>query len=201
MLSSWIQKDRKWEKFTNIQKHVLVVEFQAHADAINSISLIENPRSFITCSKDKKFKVWGYENGCEMLAEVNIAPTINKDFLETNKPKWKFKIDWEKLKEDEILEIIKMYQNVGGEYSKKDDNLPDETDNIANQVEIKKNIQLKKQQEKLAALNALKKNKRYRPLLERKDDGANAAIGDEGDLKMDVRNYNIIIGSICTRNY
>ena len=88
-----------------------MLEFQAHADAINSISLIENPKSFITCSKDRKFKVWSFSKGCELLCEVNIAAQTSKDIIE-NKPEWNFKIDWEKLKEDELLEIIKMYQNV-----------------------------------------------------------------------------------------
>jgi len=189
MLSSWIQKanNKKYEKYTNIQKHILVLEFQAHSDAINSISLIDNPRSFISCSKDKKFKVWSFKNGCELLAEVNIsAQASSKIDIVESKHEWKFKIDWEKLKEEELLEIIKMYQDVQGEQSKKEDNLPDESDNITSQEEKKKFLLQKKQQEKIAAQNALKKNKRYKPLLEKKDDGNNANAGDDGDLKIDV---------------
>ncbi len=186
LLSSWIQKQRKFEKFTDIQKHVLVIETQGHADAINSISQIEDPSGIITCSKDKKFKVWGFENGLELLSEVNIDAKIDKTVLE-NKLEWKFKIDWEKLKEEELLDVIKMYQEVEGSNSKKEDNLPDETENLKAEEERMNLLKRKKQQEKIAVQNALKKNKRYKPLLEKKDDGANAAGADEGDLKIDVR--------------
>jgi len=187
MLTTWLQKIRKFEKFTDIQKHVLVCEWQAHQDAINSITHIKNPNSFISCSKDKKFKVWSFTNGCEMIAEVNINPPINN--LEP-KSEWKFKIDWEKLKEDEFQKIIKLFKKIGGDTSNRVDNLPDETEHLNAEEANKLILKQKKMQDKQEVINIMKKNKRFKPLVEKKDDEKNLGQGDDGDLKIDV---NILI--------
>ena len=185
MLTTWLQKIRKFERFTDIQKHVLVCEWQAHGDAINSITHIKDPNSFISCSKDNKFKVWSFNNSCEMLAEVNIAPSLSS--IEPNlRSEWKFKIDWEKLKEDEFQKIIKLFRRIGGDTSKREDNLPDETENLNLEEANKLMLKQKKMQDKQEVVNAMKKNKRFKPLLEKKDDEKNLGGGDDGDLKIDV---------------
>lgn len=112
ILSHYLQKERRpFDKFTNLYHNVIIREFQAHDDAITHISKIENPFCFVTSSKDKKFRIWNFQ--CELWGEVNTQPSLHH--LESKAiPEWKFRIDWEKLKEQEISEVVDIYQQVGG---------------------------------------------------------------------------------------
>jgi hypothetical protein len=98
------------DKYTNIYNSMLVREFQAHDDAITNMSVINEPFSFMTCSKDKKFKIWNFQ--CEILGEVNTIPTMSSPKIETP---WKFEIDWDKLNKEEIREVIKTFEEVAHE--------------------------------------------------------------------------------------
>ena len=200
MLTTWLQKTRKFEKFIDIQKYVLIREWKAHQDEINALTHIKDPNSFISCSKDKKFKVWSFSNGCELLAEVNISPTMSNIEIE---PEWKFKIDWEKLKEEEFQKIIALYKHItGGECSKRDDNLQDETENLNAEELNKREKKQKKLLDKQNVINIFKKNKRFKPLVEKKDDDKNLGQGDDGDLKIDVSKKQFLkfIKIICRIN-
>ena len=180
ILSHYLQKDKKsFGRFINLYHSVIVREFQAHEDAITSIIKIDDPLSFVTCSKDKKFKIWNFQ--CEILGEVNTQHGINN--LDAPKVDWRFIIDWEKLKEQEIDEVIRIFDNVGGEPAKYDHNLhSDEANSDLNKEEFKQELK------KTTKIENVGKKKRYKPLeiqSSKKDDNDN----EDSEFKYDVNIY------------
>jgi hypothetical protein len=111
ILGQLLLKERNpMDKYTNIYNNMLVREFQAHDDAITNMSVINEPFSFLTCSKDKKFKIWNFQ--CDILGEVNTIPTMTSPKIETP---WNFEVDWDKLNKEEIREVIKTFEEVAHE--------------------------------------------------------------------------------------
>jgi hypothetical protein len=111
ILMQFILKDRSpTDRYTNVYNNMLVREFQAHDDAITSMSIINEPFTFITTSKDKKFKIWNFQ--CELLGEVNAIPTMTSPKIDTP---WRFEVDWDKLNKDEMKEVIKTFEEVTSE--------------------------------------------------------------------------------------
>lgn len=136
-----------------------VIDIQAHEDTINSICLIDDPFCYVTCSKDKKIKIWSFTN--ELLGEINTQPSISH--IDKNKFDWKFKVDWEKLKEKEITEVIKIFEQIGGEPIKFDETKLEDM----NQVKTNEEIALNLQQDK--NLQTQKKDrKRFKPIEEQR---------------------------------
>jgi hypothetical protein len=168
ILAQLLIKERApMEKYVNIYNNMLVREFQAHDDAITNMSVIHEPFSFITCSKDKKFKIWNFQ--CEILGEVNTVPTMTSPKIETP---WKFEIDWDKLNRDEIREVIKTFEEVTDDKDKiyifDENNLEEPT-----QIEEPKRIAVKK--------DVIVRKKRFKPL-------EIAQKGDEDELNSRNRN-------------
>lgn len=130
-------------------------DFKAHEDAITSICLIDDPISFVTASKDKKVKIWSIK--CNLLGEINTAPSINH--INPNKENWKFHVDYEKLKEREIEEVIEIFEELGGTPIKFDESKLIETvqDNSSENI-------IKKQKKEVI----LPSKRRYKPLEEYK---------------------------------
>lgn len=89
-----------------------VNDLKAHNDEITGICLIEDPFSYVTCSKDKKIKIWSFNY--ILLGEINTMSNINSNPI-NQQSEWKFKVDWEKLKKQEITEVINIYEEL--EYS------------------------------------------------------------------------------------
>ena len=58
-------KSKKQGRNYDLNGHVIISEFQAHSDAITSLTLLDKPFSIISCSKDKKFKIWSIESEYE----------------------------------------------------------------------------------------------------------------------------------------
>jgi WD40 repeat protein len=179
ILSHYLQKEKKsLDKFTNLYNHIMIREFQAHEDAITCISKIDEPLCFVTCSKDKKFKIWNFN--AELWGEVNTQPNFAN--LEV-KNDWKFKIDWEKLKEQEISEVIEIFIKVGGQALKQHDLL------LLNEDEEEKDTNLSSQNEKNKKLQTKNENivkkKRYKPLEEQKKEQKYASYNDDADIKYD----------------
>jgi WD40 repeat protein len=192
ILSHYLQKEKKpFDKFTNLYHHVIVKEFQAHDDAITNIAKIDEPFCFLTCSKDKKFKIWNFQ--CEILGEVNTQPSLNQ--INISPVEWKFKIDWEKLKEKEIDDVIEIYENVGGESTKYDNTLHGEEANKESE-----NRQIRKELKKQVKVENIGKKKRYKPLEiqnSKKDNDDN----EDSEFRYDVKNIkNLFLGSTRTRN-
>jgi hypothetical protein len=162
------------EFYTNIYKNLLVREFQAHEDSITDISEIEEPASFVTCSKDKKFKIWNFN--CECLGEVLVLPSIHN-----NKPietEWKFVVDWEKLNLKELKEVMKIYDSLTNSeiMFMDEDVLMKEA--IRGGEDVKKNV----------AKAEVYKRRRYNPILEKKaDDNRKNEGADDEDVRLEVK--------------
>ncbi len=117
-ITHFLQKDREtFCKYVNLYHNVIVREFQAHEQAITNISKIKEPFSFITSSKDKKLKIWNFN--CELIGEINTHPSLY-EMTQGIRTEWKFEIDWEKHKEQEIEHLIKIYEELGGQSHKLD---------------------------------------------------------------------------------
>ena len=97
-------------KYSNLYINVLVKEFKAHDDEINSITVLYEPICFTTCSKDKLVKIWDKNNECLGVISPFIKMTKNEMAL---LPKWNFKVDEEKLLVDEMNEVVGIFEKVG----------------------------------------------------------------------------------------
>jgi hypothetical protein len=154
---------------------------------IVDITQIKNPNSFMTCSKDKRVKIFTYNGDC--LGEINTGSYLmnNNNFF--GNP-WNFKLNWEKLKLEEITEVMRIYQNVSGSnmvinerYNAQVENLNSAEDNFE---ERKKN---KKNNEEIQIV----RKKRFKPLEETKKDKIFVNYNDDADVKFDVKIIFIII--------
>ena len=108
ILSHHLQKsNKKIDPLTSISASMTIRDFKAHDDSITCLALIEDPFSFISSSKDKKIRIWNFD--FEILGEINTAPSLGQ-MNPKSKDEWKFKVDWEKLKQEEITEVIKIVE-------------------------------------------------------------------------------------------
>jgi len=157
---------------------LLLREFQAHDDHIINIYQIKDPFSFITCSKDKRFKIWTIQGYC--LGEVDVcASVLNTEIRPICD--WKFKIDWEKLKLEEMNQVIKIYSNISGNsVSLKDEHYSGENLITDDNIEEKG-----KKKDKLTETQIVRK-KRFKPLEETKKDKIFISYNDDADVKFDV---------------
>ena len=101
-------------------------EFQAHSDEITCITIVESLSCFITSSKDKFVKIFNYN--CECLGVINSLPKLAK--YEGEMPKWTFHIDEKKILEDEINEVVGIFEKVGVEMIKTGSKTDKEVENI-----------------------------------------------------------------------
>ena len=97
--------------YTNMYHKMIQNEFQAHLDEITCITVVESLSCFISSSKDKFVKIYNYD--CECLGVINSLPKLAK--YEGEMPKWKFNIDEKKILEDEINEVVGIFEKVGVE--------------------------------------------------------------------------------------
>ena len=101
--------ERRLPKYTNIYINVIKKEFKAHNDEINCITILNEPLCFVTCSKDKFVKIWNLN--CDCLGVISPFIKINKN--DKKLPEWNFKINEEKILEDEINEVVGIFEKVG----------------------------------------------------------------------------------------
>ena len=130
--------EKRLPKYTNMYLNVIKKEFKAHNDEVNCITILNEPFSFVTCSKDKYVKIWNIN--CECLGV--ISPFI-KVGINNPLPEWKFKINEEKILEDEINDLVGIFEKVGARKIIKGSKEDKEIDNIV--VEDKNNITNKKE--------------------------------------------------------
>ena len=102
-------EERNLPKYTNLYLNVIKKEFKAHNDEVNCITILYEPLSFVTCSKDKFVKIW--DINCECLGVISPFIKINKN--DKRFPEWNFKINEEKILEDEINEVVGIFEKVG----------------------------------------------------------------------------------------
>ena len=86
-------------------------EFQAHLEDLTCITVIPTLSCFITSSKDKFVKIFNYN--CQCLGVINALPKLAK--YEGEMPEWKFHIDEKKILENEIKEVVDIFEKVGVE--------------------------------------------------------------------------------------
>ena len=68
-------------------------------------------RCFVTGGRDKFVKIW--DMNCFCLGVINALPKLSKFVGEL--PPWKFKVNEEKILEDEIAEVVGIFEDVGVE--------------------------------------------------------------------------------------
>ena len=96
-----------------------IKEFVAHDDTITCMTLVDDPLCILTSSKDKKCKIWSIYG--ILLGEINTNPSMNQiDSGLGNK--WKFTLDWERLKQNEVEEVIQIFEDLNGEPALIDEN-------------------------------------------------------------------------------
>ena len=86
-------------------------EFKAHSEGITYLTVIKEPLCFVTTSRDKFVKIW--DINCNCLGVINALPKLSK--LDGELPPWKFKVNEEKILEDEIAEVVGIFEDVGVE--------------------------------------------------------------------------------------
>lgn len=169
--------------YSDIASYMTVIDFSAHDDAITCLSMIQDPFSYMTSSKDKKVRIWSFDN--QILGELNTAPSLNQ-IMPKRSEEWKFKVDWEKLKVEEISEVIKMFEDLGGTPVKFDESKLEEP-----VVETKK-AEVKKKQEKVVVTN----RRRFKPLEEYKKALIENNDDRENNLNIDDQYHQEIVDNI-----
>jgi len=86
-------------------------EFKAHSEGITCLTVIKEPLCFVTGGRDKFVKIW--DMNCLCLGVINALPKLSKFVGEL--PPWKFKVNEEKILEDEIAEVVGIFEDVGVE--------------------------------------------------------------------------------------
>ena len=66
---------------------------------------------FVTAGRDKFVKIW--DINCLCLGVINALPKLSR--IEGELPPWKFKVNEEKILEDEIAEVVGIFEDVGVE--------------------------------------------------------------------------------------
>ena len=103
------KSDNQLPKFTNLYYKMIRNEFKAHSDGITCIIVIKEPLCFVTSGKDKFVKIW--DINCLCLGVINALPKLSR--IEGELPPWKFKVNEEKILEDEINEVVGIFEDVG----------------------------------------------------------------------------------------
>lgn len=137
----------------------------------------------MTCSKDKRVKIFTYNGDC--LGEINTGPYSMNNSMMGGNP-WNFKLNWEKLKIDEITEVMRIYQNVSGSNMVINDKYNAQVE-IFNNAED--NFEERKKNKKGNQEIQIVRKKRFKPLEETKKDKIFVNYNDDADVKFDVSLY------------
>ena len=127
-------------KFTNMYYKMIRNEFRAHFEDITCITVIEEPLCFVTTSKDKYVKIYNFN--CDCLGIINSLPKLAK--IDLPKIPWTFKINEEKILEDEINEVVSIFEKVGVEKIEVGSRIDKEVENIDINEKIKQEQEVKK---------------------------------------------------------
>ena len=125
--------DKQLPKYTNLYINVLKKEFKAHNDEINSITVLYEPICYTTCSKDKYVKIWNLQDEC--LGIISPFIKLNKEM--NLKHEWTFKVDEEKLLENEMNEVVGIFEKVGARKIARGSREDREVDNIKIDIDEK----------------------------------------------------------------
>ena len=140
-------------KFTNMYYKMMCYEFRIHMDDITSIKIINEPLSFITSSKDKFVKIFNFNFEC--IGIINSLPKISK--FEIPKVEWKFKINEEKILEDEINEVVSIFEHEEIEKIK----VGSKSDEEVNNIDINEIIKQEQERKKKFDKGSIKRKFKY----------------------------------------
>ena len=129
-------------KFTNMYYKMIRNEFRAHFEDITCIKVIEEPLCFVTSSKDKYVKIYNFN--CDCLGVINSLPKLVK--MDLPKVDWTFKINEEKILEDEINEVVSIFEKVGVEKILVGSRVDKEVENIDINEKIKQEQEVQKKE-------------------------------------------------------
>ena len=99
----------KFGSFINLYQNIIRRKWKAHDDEITSLAIIPEPLSFASSSKDKLVKLWNFN--CECIGAINTLPKLTR--LDIHISPWKFKVNEEKILENEIAEVVRIFEAVG----------------------------------------------------------------------------------------
>ena len=134
------KEENSLPKFTNLYYKMMCFEKRIHMEDITNIRIINEPLSFVTSSKDKYVKIFNFD--CECIGVINALPKITH--FDIPKVEWNFKINEEKILEDEINEVVNIFENEQIEKIKVGTRLDQEVNNIDINEKIKQEQERKK---------------------------------------------------------
>ena len=118
--------ENKLPKYINVYYKMINAEFRAHMEDVTCIKIINEPFCFMTSSKDKYVKIFNFN--CECLGAINSLPKISKFLIP--KIEWNFKVNEEKILENEINEVVSIFEHEEIEKIKVGSKLDEEIENI-----------------------------------------------------------------------
>ena len=96
----------------SLYPYLLIYEEKIHNDEIIDLSLTtEIPLTFSTVSKDRRIKI--FNDKMEIIGDIYTGINNPNPPLE----KWKFKLDWEKLKKEELEEFLQVCNDIKLDFS------------------------------------------------------------------------------------
>jgi len=105
-----LQKEKKFMgPFYSVYPNLIIFESKIHSEEIVHLTKVDEPFSIISVSKDRKVKIW--DMNMEIIGEIYTG--INN----INLSPWKFKLDWETLKKEEMKEFIQIADEVNVDFS------------------------------------------------------------------------------------
>jgi len=133
--------DNELPKYTNLYYKMIRNEFKAHSEGITCLTVIKEPLCFVTGGRDKFVKIW--DMNCLCLGVINALPKLSKFVGEL--PPWKFKVNEEKILEDEIAEVVGIFEDVGVEPIEVGSKMDKEVDKIQVREKMENTEQPKKE--------------------------------------------------------
>ena len=164
-------------KYTNLYHKMIRNEFKAHNDAITCLTIIKEPLCFVTGGKDKFVKIWDFN--CNCLGVINALPKLSK--VDGELPPWTFKINEEKILEDEIFEVVGIFEEVGVEPIEVGSKMDKEVDKI----EVREKVEVNEATKKEVTQFIKRKFKK----LEKKDKNSKKTNTDENKVNLSYEGF------------
>ena len=177
------KESTKFGKYINLYQSIIRKEWKAHDDEITSLTIIKEPLSFATSSKDKLVKIWNFNGDC--IGGINTLPKLTRVDLQL--PEWNFIVNEEKILENEIAEVVDIFEAVGVErivVGSKEDRVivNDITEEKADKVVVTKKAPIKLNKKRYKPIEKVDKFKKIN-----KDDEGKNNISYEGLFVQDIQ--------------
>ena len=105
-----LQKEKKFMgPFYAVYPNLVIYESKIHNEEIIYLSKVDEPFSLISVAKDRRVKIW--DKNMDIIGEIYTG--INNITIAP----WKFKLDWETLKKEEMQEFLKIADEVEVDFS------------------------------------------------------------------------------------